>query len=460
MATASREEILEGPVLRIMARLGWPAMVFGLLNTFYNLADAFWIGHLPGGEAGASVAGIQASWPIVWFLISFAAGVGGAAVSALVSQYIGAGRYAEANTSLNQLLSLGLVLGAGLGILGFLWAAPLVRVLVPVGAVAGAATTYIRLIFLGLPFLFIPGLFYYALAATGDTLTPMFINGAGVVLNIVLDPFWIFGWGPFPREGIAGAACATLLSQGLTAAACLWVLYRGVGHLRLSWGELRPRLSWALKALRIGLPAGLGSSSVALGFVVLTGLIGRLPRAEMALAAYGIADRLLGILFVVSDGLSTGFTTMVGQALGAERFQRAGEVVRKGIFTLFLLLASEALALYLLRRPLVAIFIPGREDIIAEGARFIAIFSVGMPFLGIFFAASAVYRGAGHNVPTMVLGILRLWALRIPLSWLFGFALGWGSGGIWWGMTLSNIVAGLGALALLASGSWRRRVVD
>jgi Na+-driven multidrug efflux pump len=151
---------------------------------------------------------------------------------------------------------------------------------------------------------------------------------------------------------------------------------------------------------------------------------------------------------------------MVGQALGAERYGRARELVWKGLGLLLGLLAAEAFALWLLREPLVALLIPGREDVIAVGAEFIAVFAVGMPFLGAFFSAQAVFRGAGHNVPTMVLGILRLWALRIPLSYLFAFPLGWGDAGVWWGMSLSNVISGLIALWLLWGGSWQRRVVE
>jgi Na+-driven multidrug efflux pump len=151
---------------------------------------------------------------------------------------------------------------------------------------------------------------------------------------------------------------------------------------------------------------------------------------------------------------------MVGQALGAERFARARELVKKGLSLLFGLLAMEALILWVLRTPLVALFIPGREDVIAVGADFIAIFAAGMPFLGAFFSAQAIFRGAGHNVPIMALGILRLWALRIPLSYLFAFPLGWGDKGVWWGMSLSNVISGIVALGLLWGGSWQRRVVE
>jgi putative MATE family efflux protein len=443
-----------------MARIGGPAVLSSLLFTLYNLADAFWIGRLPPQESAAVMAGIQISWPVVWFLISLVAGFGGAAVTALVSQYIGAGRAKEANRSLNQLFTIALGTGVGLGLLGYAITPWLLGLLVREGAVAAAAVLYLRVIFLGLPTMVIPGLFHFAFAATGDTLTPLLVNGAGTLVNIVLDPFLVLGWAPFPRLGILGAAYATVFAQGVATLAFLVLFSRGKGPLRLEVASLLPHWPWVKKALKIGLPAAVGQSSTAFGFLVMTGVIGRLPNAEAALAGYGIADRILGILFIITDGLSTGLTTMVGQALGAGLLPRARELVRKGLVVLVLILTGEAALLWLLRHPLVALFIPGREDVILVGADFIQAFAGGMPFLGLFFAALAIYRGAGHNLPTMILGLLRLWGLRIPLAYLFGFPLGWGASGVWWGMSLSNVIAGLAAAGLLAHRAWQRSVVE
>lgn len=456
----STEEILEGPVFSTVARIGLPAVLGSLLFTIYNLADAFWIGRLPAGSGAEAMAGIQVSWPIIWFLISFISGFAGAAASALVAQYTGAGKPAEANLALNQLFTISLgasVLCAGLG---YLASPPLLRLLVGPTGVAEAAALYIKIIFLGLPTMVLPGLFHSALAAIGDTLTPLLVTGGGVLLNMALDPPLVLGWGPIPQMGVVGAAYATVASQGMSTIAFLMLLGRGRGSLRLRRTDWAPRLPWVVRGLRIGVPAALGQSSMAFGFVVMTAVIGRLPEAEVALAGYGIGDRLLGMLFILTDGLGVGLTTMVGQALGAGKMERARTVVSRGIALLVTLLSVEAALLWPLRETLVRLFMPTRPDVVAVGADFIGAFAVSMPFLGTFFAAMSIYRGAGHNLPTMVLGLLRLWVLRIPLSWLLGFVLGLGADGVWWGMSLSNVVSGAIAFFLLLSGGWQRTVVE
>lgn len=456
----SREEILHGPALRTMVRIGAPAVLGSLIFTLYNLADAFWIGRLPKEESAAAVAGIQVSWPIVWFLISFLAGFGGAAMSALVAQYVGAGRPKEANEALNQLLFVSLAAGVAVGVGGYFFSPWLLEVLVGPGRVADAAAQYLRVIFIGLPTMVVPGLCHAAFAATGNTLTPLILSGSGTILNMALDPFFVLGWGPLPKMGILGAAYATILAQGLVSIAFGVLLARGLRELRFVPRDMVPRWAWISKGLRIGVPAAVGQSSMAFGFVVMTAVIGRLPNPEVALAGYGIGDRVLGILFIVTEGLSTGLTTMVGQALGAGKLERSRDLVYKGLTALLAILAVEAAVLGLARQPLVRLFIPGREDVIAVGARFIGAFALSMPFLGTFFTAMAVYRAAGYNVPTMILGIVRLWLLRIPLAYLLGFPLGWGADGVWWGMSLSNVLAGLLALGFLLSRNWQRSVVE
>ncbi|TFH08744.1 MAG: MATE family efflux transporter [Candidatus Atribacteria bacterium] len=455
-----REEILTGRPLRTMAKIGGPAVVSSLLFTLYNLADAFWIGRLPTDQAGSVMAGIQISWPFVWFIISFVAGFGGAAVSALVAQYIGANRHQEARFAFNQLITLSAFASVILGVVGFFLAPVILKLLIQEPQVAHEASLYLSVIFLGLPTMVFPGLFYHAYSATGDTVTPLLVNIVGVLINVTLDPFLILGWGPFPQMGILGAAYATVIAQSAAMIIFLLLFLKGNGLLRIDRPALRLRWEWMTKAMKIGLPAGIGQSTVAFGFVVLMWVIGRLDNAEAALAGYGIADRIFGIMFIVTNSMCIGLTTMIGQALGAGLQDRARELMRKGLAAMFVILIFEASFLWLIRVSLVSTFMPGNTAVIHAGSRFLELFALGMPFLGAFFIAESVYRGSGHNVPPMILGVARLWLLRIPLAYVFAFILKMGSDGVWIGMSASNVISGLAAFGLLSSRSWLRSVVE
>ncbi len=460
-----REEILGGPALRTMIRIGTPAVLSSVLFTLYNLTDAFFIGLLPGGTPQAVMAGIQISWPFVWFLVSFIGGFGGAVVTALVAQNVGANRPEEANLALNQMFTVGVAASVVLGAAGYAFMPHVLSVFVHEPAVTHQASLYMRVIFLGLPTMMIPQLFSGALQATGDTLTPLLFTLIGVLLNIPLDAALVLGLWGFPQLGITGAAIATVIAQGVSSAIFLALFLRGHGCLRLERKLLKVRGEWLGKTFLIGLPAAIGNSSVALGFVVMMSTIGNLQNAVSALSGYGIADRLFGLLFIATDGLGIGITTMIGQALGAGLRDRTREVARKGMQALFLIVVAEAAFVYFARMPLLRIFIHGDSagamDSLREGGRFIELFAASMPFLSAFFAAQAVYRGSGHNVPSMVLGVLRLWVFRIPLSLYFAFVLGMGSDGVWIGMSASNVLSGLVAIGYLAWGrGWQQARID
>jgi len=457
--TASRKEILEGPVVRTMFKLAWPLMISSLLHYLYNMADTFWVGHLPVAENASAVAGLQIAGAVIFFLMAFAFGFNSGGL-ALVSQYMGAHRKQEANTAAGKTLSLSIAFGLFIMVTGIIFSPALLRLLTSDPAVARAGTVYTRIIFIGMPFEFVAAAYAQVMAAYGDTITPMVINLATVVLNIVLDPFMIFGWWPFARMTVAGAAWATIICQAIAAAISLVILFRGRHGLRVSWRDLLPDWVWYRRILKIGLPASIGVSGTSFGFLVLTGIIGRVSNATVALSAYGIGDRFINISFIAIDGLSLAISTMVGHALGGDLRKRANSVVWTGTAVMFGMLVGEGALLWILTPWLFRAFIPTQPTIIREGILFMSLFLPSIPFFGIVSGVQAAFQGSGHNTPPMIMQLVRLWGLRVPLSWLFGFALHMGSRGIWTGMLVSNVLAAVLALVFLVTVDWHHKVIE
>lgn len=454
----THEEILHGPIVKTMFRLAWPVMVSSLLNMVYNMTDTFWVGHLPANENAAAVAGLQIAGPVMWFLIAFAFGFGSSGL-ALVSQFMGAHNEADAEKAAGQTMALAIILGFSVAALGVLLSPILLPMLTPDRAISSNAVTYTRIIFLGMPAIFVSALYAQIMNAYGDTVTPMLINAVTVGLNVILDPLMIFGWGPFARMGIAGAALATVLCQVLSAAISLWILTTGRRKLRVTGHDLRPEAVWVKRILRIGLPASIGASGTSFGFIVLTGIIGRVPNATVALSAYGIGDRMFSITSLINDGAGIGIATMVGQALGAGMRERAAAVVREGTVTVVGLMVVASVFLRLITPLVFKAFIPSHPEIIAEGVLFMSLFLWANPFFGLMMGVQSAFQGSGHNVPNMILDLVRLWGLRVPMAWLFGIGLKLGSRGVWIGMTISNIIAGLLSLVLVFAFDWRKSVI-
>jgi putative MATE family efflux protein len=455
----THEEILHGPVVATMFRLSWPVMVSSLLNMVYNMTDTFWVGHLPKAENAAAVAGLQVAGPVVWFLVAFAFGFGSSGL-ALVSQFMGAHNEVDAEKAAGQTMSLAILLGFAVAVIGVVLSPILLPLLTPNRAISANAISYTRIIFIGMPAIFVSALYAQIMNAYGDTVTPMLINVVTVGLNVLLDPLMIFGWGPFVPMGVAGAALATILCQALSAVISLWVLMTGRRKLRVTWRDLRPEIAWVKRILRIGLPASIGASGTSFGFIVLTGIIGRVPNATIALSAYGIGDRMFSITSLINDGAGVGIATMVGQALGAGMKDRATTVVRQGTIAIVGLMGGASVLLYLITPLVFRAFIPSQPEIIAEGVLFMSIFLWANPFFGLMMGVQSAFQGSGHNVPNMILDLVRLWGLRVPLAWFFAMALKLGSRGVWIGMTVSNVAAGLLSLILVFTVDWRKNVIE
>jgi len=456
MRKVSREEILTGNPVKVMFILGLPIMLAQFLFTLYNLTDTFWLGHLPLSESATAVAGMQVAWPIIWFLMAFSFGFGIAGV-ALISQYTGAGDHEKAEFSASQVMSISLLFGLFIGVLGFFLMPFIASLVTHVKDVSNIAVLYMKTFFVGIPFIFASFTFQQILSAKGDNVTPMQVTIITVIFNLVLDPFLIFGWWFFPRMGVQGAALATVIAEGIAACIGLYMLFKGSKGIKITLKHMVPDFAWFKKIFKIGFPAAIGSSTTAFGFLVLTGIIGRTVNAEVALSAYGIGDRLVNIIFIVVEGIGTSIVTMVGQNIGANLIDRVEKIAKTGIKVEFLITIVEALIVFLLRSVLFKVFIPGRSDVVKEGILFLSIFTIGLPFFGLFSAVAGVFRGSGHNTPPMIADIVRLWVIRVPFAYLF--SLKWGTAGIWWAMTLSNVIASLVVYFMYLKGTWKKSVI-
>jgi putative MATE family efflux protein len=447
----TRERILNGPILKTMVLLAWPVMVTSALLALYNLVDAFWLGRL----STAAVAAPGMAWPILFFFMSFAGGFQ-AAGSTFVAQHFGAGDRRGAEESAGQLLGFLWILSVILGALGYGLAPTVLRLIRAPEEVFPYALTYLRIECMGLPIMFVAQAFGGFMVGLGQTRFLMYINASSLLLNAVLDPVFIFGWGPIPAWSVAGAAWATVLSRAVVAAVGLGILFSGKRGLRLSLWDLWPRLSRVLPILRVGLPNVLDQASTSFGFVVMMGLVAGF--GTTVVAAYTVGNRIINLINVVSWGAGSALVAMIGQNLGAENYERATQVARRGITATFLALVGLYGITLLLRRPMFAMFVSD-PNVIQEGVWYIAIFGISIPFFGLFDASAAVFRGAGHTVPPMIMAIVRLWGLRVFLAWFFGYQLGFGTTGMWVGMTLSNVLAGIALVLWLRRGTWKRRVV-
>ena len=440
-----RERVLgEENLTRLLLWLAAPLFLSASVNTLYELVDTFWLSRLGSAALGTPTV----SWPYRGLLMSIAFGVASSS-SALIGQYIGAGRYGEAERALGTVASLLLAITVP-GTLLLMAGVPLYLDAIGVpGDVRPLATLYLEAIVASLPFTSVTMLYNFVLGAVGDTRTPVYVSAAASLLNAVLDPIMIFGAG----LGVLGAGLATAISDAAAGVYALLDLRSGRRGLRLRLGVERgllplvARVSGPMTAQRLGMTTG---------FAVMSGIVSGL--GTPVLAAYSIGQIVLGIDRIIAMPLARATGIVVAQALGAGLASRAREAVAKGA-RLMLASVGSYVAFLLAARPWFIGVFTSDPAVAAAADRMLLIFGPSVLGFNLFILANVVARSSGHTFFVSALGVARLWLLRIPLSYHLAYTMGLGDKGLWAGMALSNYIVGAAAAAWLATGRWAKPVI-
>jgi putative MATE family efflux protein len=448
--TPPKNKLLEGPILRSLLSLAIPIVATNALQSAYQLIDAFWVGRL----GGAAVAAVSVSFPPTFLMFAIGGGLSMAG-STLIAQYVGARNERMVGHVAGQTLLMVALVSLVLGVAGYLGAPALLR-LMGVGAdVYPGALAFMHVSFAGLIFSFTYFVFQSIMRSIGRPNLPVYIALGTVFLNFVLDPLFIFGWGPIPGYGVMGAALTTFVCQGLSAAIGMVVLWRGRHGIKLRHIDFVPDLGLMKRAFLLGLPASVEMSARATALMVMSFLITSF--GTLALAAYGVSANVLQVIMIPAFGLSMAISTLAGQNIGAGNIERAAAIGRLGALIGFVSLESFGLIVFLFPRTIVSFFVPDDAAVVAAGAEFLSIGALAWGFLGLQFALAGVLRASGNMVMTMVLTLVSQWVLQFPLAYVLSKHTGLGVHGIWWAFPAANVAIALITLCVYAQGGWKKK---
>jgi MATE family, multidrug efflux pump len=441
--------LTEGSIVRALVRLSIPIVIANILQTAYQITDTFWVGRL----SAEAVAAVSLCFPLNFLMIAIGGGLP-IAGSVLIAQYKGRGDERAMNHVAAQTLLMVLAVSVLLSSVGYLFSAPIMRFMGAEPAVLPDAVRFLQITFLG--FIFVFGFFVYAslMRGLGIVGVPMLIVLMTVLLNLALDPLFIFGWGPVPAMGVAGAAMATLGTQALATLIGFTLLFLGKHGLRLRLGDFRPDFEFIWKAFRLGFPSSIEQSTRALSLTVMTLLVsgfGTIP-----VAAYGIGIRILTFVIIPAMGLAMATTTLVGQNIGAGKLERAERTTFVASLLAFFLPTAAGGIMFLVAAPLAAIFVPKSPEAIAEAALFIRIVAFTFGGIGLQHVITGALRGAGNTMAAMVLSLLSAWVLQFPLAYVLSRHTSLGVLGVWWAYPISIIVSATICVLWFLSGDWKR----
>ena len=448
---ASQRNLTTGPIGSSLLFFALPILAGNIAQSLNGSVNAIWVGRFLGEAALTATANAN---NIMFFLIGSVFGIGMAA-TILIGQAIGAGDTAQARRVMGSAATFFIGLSVLIAIAGQYLSHTLLAAMGTPAASLPLADAYLRVIFLAMPLLYAFAFFSAALRGAGDSRTPFRFLLLSVLLDIVLNPLLIFGYGPLPELGIAGSAWATLVSQAIALLAMALYLRHKRHVLWLGRHDLalfRPALTIITTLLRKGIPMGLQMVLISLAMIMMMSMVN--GYGTDTAAAYGASMQLWTYVQMPAMAIGAACSTMAAQNVGAGLWSRVAATTRYGVIFNFLLTGALIFPIIALDRWTLALFLPADSQAldIARHLNHIAVWS--FLFFGVNFVVSGVVRSTGAVVVPLLILALSMWGVRVPFANLLQPTFG--ADAIWWSFPVSSLLAMLLSLAYYRWGNWRR----
>lgn len=444
-------DFTRGSLPRAMVLLAVPMVLEMLMQSVFSIVDVYFVSRL-GPDAVAAVGLTDSVLVLV-----LAVGMGlSMATTALVARRIGEGDPEAATRAAGQALIVGAVIAVPITLLGVFGAEAMLRLMGASPEVVAVGAGYCRVTFAAngtILFLFLINAIF---RGAGDAVMAMRALWLANVLNIVLDPALIFGWGFFPEMGVTGAAVATALGRGAGILFQLFILVGGRGRIHLSAAALRFDRAMLARMVRI---AGPGMVQYVVGTASWLAVI-RLVASfgSDALAGYTIAVRILVFALLPSWGMGNAAATLVGQNLGARQPERAARSVWLTAGANAAFLGVVAVGLIVFAEPLIRLFTDA-PAVVAFGVSCLRIVACTYVFFAFGVVCVQAFNGAGDTTTPTWISLVANWALQIPLAYLLAVPFEMGPAGVFTAIAFAQMVLAVIAVVLFRRGAWKTRTV-
>lgn len=441
-----KNPLRKAPLMSELVKLSLPIMASNLLQTMYNMVDAYFLGKL--GKEAISAPSIVSN--ISNFIIVFGVAFSVAGTTMLSQSYGNNPKNKERLDFLaSQVFVVNTVMSIFVLVVGVVLANPLLTLMrVPSGITYHYTYQYMTITFLAMPLLFGDLILRGILQGVGDSLTPLFIQLGAVILNVILDPIFIFAF----KMEVAGAAWATFIARLVSCGVSFYILFKGSKGVKVRPSLFKPHKPTLSLMTKIGLPAAFGQSLSSLGFAVIQGVVNSFGPA--VIAAFGVGNRVQSIFNMPGQGISQGVAIMVGKKLGEKESKEAEEVVRIGLWLIGIFIAI-GMTLVLIYGRYIIIFFVNDSEVVAYGLEMFRFTTISVFFFSLYTVLLGAFQGGGRTRSIMALNLVRLWGLRVPLSYILPLAFNMGTNGIWIGMLTSNVVVTIWSFILYKRGSWK-----
>lgn len=440
------KDFTTGSIPKHMVQFALPILIGNLLATGYSVINFIWIGKLLGKEAVAAAA---VSFPVFLAMVALCSGAT-LATSIMISKAYGAGDYRRIQQVVNNSWSIGLILIILVTVGGWMLSDPLLHLLGTNAEIMPLASGYLKLSVLSFAGLYASNLIASVLRGIGDTMIPLLFIILSTVINAVLDPMLIAGYGPFPELGLNGAAWASILATGTSVILGYLYVVRKYRDKPINPNGLRLEKAIVSDILVIGLPSFAQQMLVSLGYAFITVFVNQFGSA--ATAAFGIAGRIDSIVAMPAIAVMMAASTLTAQNLGAGKPERIKNILGWGILVNIPVIASVVLLCVTLPEALMHVFV-NDADVVNQGVGYLRLVGFGYLFFTVFYVSNGIINGAGRTISTLIISFISLCIVRIPLAgWLSQTSLG--IRGVWLSIVLSFAVTTAASLTYYYSGRW------
>jgi putative MATE family efflux protein len=411
----------EAPLGRLIIALSLPGMISTITTSLYNIVNTLWVTRI-GYEAIAALT-ISFPYQILFYAIGGGTGIG---ISALVARRFGEKNVNATNRAAGQIFFLSACWGFLFMLIPIFFADKLLPLMGATPDIMEYSHIYFVITSYGAPLIILALVMSSLIRGSGDAVKPMTIMITGTVINIILDPFLIFGIGPFPEMGVAGAAWGTFTAQACAAGLGLFFFFAHKTAYRIKVSHVIPNWSIIKDIYRVGAPTAIFQFAESIIFLLLNNIISVF--GSVALAALGIVMRISDFAYMPIMGVSHGLLPIIGYCFGAGNFKRLWDALKKATLYVTLLLLGITILLEIFTPQLVGIFTQDSEllDITVTAMR---ISLISMVLIGFSILSTTTLQGLSKGVTALVLSLIRQFVVFIPLLYLCRHL--WDLTGVW-----------------------------
>jgi putative MATE family efflux protein len=447
----SHQDFTKGNLNRAVVLLAIPMVLEMALESLFAVVDVFWVGRL-GADSVATV-GLTESLLSLVFAVGFGLSL---STTAMVARRIGEKDPTAAAVAGVQAIYIGLGTSLVFGLPCWFYAPRMLQLMGASPQIVATGSGYARIALGGCGAILMLFLNNAIFRGAGEAAVAMRLLWVSNIINLVLDPCLIFGWGPFPKLGVTGAALATFTGRSIGVLYQFYRLLHGTERIRILLNQIHLRLAVLLRLLRVSLTGILQFTIADVSWIAMVRIVSVFGSA--ALASYTIAIRIMIFVILPSWGLSNAAATLVGQNLGAKQPERAEQSVwRTGLYNMFFL-GGVGIFFIIFAEPIIRLF-TSDPAVVPLGVSCLRILSYGNVGYAYGMVMLQAFNGAGDTVTPTIVNFFGFWLLEIPLAYGLAIPLKMHTNGVYYSIVIAEAAIAAAGVLLFRRGRWKRQQI-